>query len=835
MPVHLVNPNDNSFGIGIIVPRWLYVLAAATPERFGVPAIVDETLDQLDPAKVAPGDVVGIGIHTLNALRGYEVGRMAKERGAQVIYGGVHASLYPEEPFERGAASAVVRGDGDVVWARALEDADRGTFSNASTTEAASKPTGSFLRGGTFCPADRYMMASVQTVRGCPKHCSFCSVWRTDGQKPRQRASDAILEEVVQLRRMGFRFILLADDNFYPVTKHDLELAAKRKDTTKLEELTAIRNERFELMERLSKLPHDMVFLTQITMEAADDPEYLQAMKRARVKGALVGMESVTAEGLKAIYKDFNSAGDNLVEKLQTFVKNDVHVLGSFIFGLPTDRPETFGATAALAQEAGIAFAQFVTLTPFPGTVDFQGWEKSIGEQGRTSTEFPSTASGSFPKPAPEALSSSSGDDPRGDSKSDTGSLEPFLPSARGLEALGLHHEAPRSASRTFSSRSSFLRCTPIPASPRTAPAPDARASGRDGSRSLAGGSSLRGPCPSSKCPPERLGSPVPPRKDPVEEKRSRLNAAREVAGLQALSRLFERVSPIGCRSSSRKPPSSPGSSGRALSLPDLLAAFRRFLADPSKDKGCLAKIAIAEALTRLEHEEAEIFLEGIRHMQREPVWGGTEDTAAWLRGLCAIGLAGCRHPRAAAASGRRARGPGEAGQDRRGTGARRNRRPRAGAPPPFEASPGRPRGGGSRGGIPRVLAIEPPARPRPSSRGSSDSARRGGLGGRRARAGRVPKSPGARGAETKLGEALAGDRCGASSSSRWPSSGPDPRRIFSSPGSRTESAGDPRGARSKRSARFFTATISGSECGRRSASGDEDLQELFESRAAKE
>jgi radical SAM superfamily enzyme YgiQ (UPF0313 family) len=381
MPVHLVNPNDNSFGTGIIVPRWLYVLAAATPERFGVPSVVDETLDPLDPESVSPGDVVGIGVHTLNALRGYEVGRMAKERGAHVIYGGVHASLYPEEPFERGAASAVVRGDGDIVWAQALEDAARGTLSriyDGGRIDADSF----FPARWDLLPSDRYMMASVQTVRGCPKHCSFCSVWRTDGQKPRQRSSDVIIEEVVQLRRMGFRFILLADDNFYPVTKHDLELASKRNDTGKLEELTSIRDERFELMDRLSKLPHDMVFLTQITMEAADDPEYLQAMKRARVKGALVGIESVTAEGLKAVYKDFNSAGGDLVEKLRTFVQNDVRVLGSFIFGLPTDRPDTFAATSALAQEAGIDFAQFVTLTPFPGTVDFQGWEKSIDEQG---------------------------------------------------------------------------------------------------------------------------------------------------------------------------------------------------------------------------------------------------------------------------------------------------------------------------------------------------------------------------------------------------------------------------------------------------------------------
>ena len=66
-------------------------------------------------------------------------------------------------------------------------------------------------------PKDRYMWASVQTVRGCPKHCSFCSVWRTDGQEPRQREVDRVVREIVELRRLGFRFIALADDNFYPV------------------------------------------------------------------------------------------------------------------------------------------------------------------------------------------------------------------------------------------------------------------------------------------------------------------------------------------------------------------------------------------------------------------------------------------------------------------------------------------------------------------------------------------------------------------------------------------------------------------------------------------
>ena len=111
MRIHIVNPSDSSFGIAVIVPRWLYVLAAATPRKYGDPALVDETLHQIDPDTIQPGDVVGIGIHTANALRGYEVGRMAKERGATVVFGGIHSSLFPEECYERGAADAVVQGD----------------------------------------------------------------------------------------------------------------------------------------------------------------------------------------------------------------------------------------------------------------------------------------------------------------------------------------------------------------------------------------------------------------------------------------------------------------------------------------------------------------------------------------------------------------------------------------------------------------------------------------------------------------------------------------------------------------------------------------------------
>jgi len=110
-------------------------------------------------------------------------------------------------------------------------------------------------------------------------------------------------------------------------------------------------------------------------MEAAEDPEFLDAMRRAKIRGALVGVESVTADGLKDVYKGFNLAGDALAARLRAFRRHGVHVLGSFIFGLPSDTKDTFDATVALAERSDLTFAQFVLLTPFPGTVDFEKWE----------------------------------------------------------------------------------------------------------------------------------------------------------------------------------------------------------------------------------------------------------------------------------------------------------------------------------------------------------------------------------------------------------------------------------------------------------------------------
>ena len=145
MRVHLINPSDLSFGTAVVTPRWLFVLAAATPSAYGTPVIVDETLEPFDPQTIEAGDVVGIGIHTGNALRGYATGKLARARGAHVVYGGIHATLFPDECHERGAAHAVVRGDGDLVWASVLSD--------CSTGEPRRVYEGGRVEGDAFLPA----------------------------------------------------------------------------------------------------------------------------------------------------------------------------------------------------------------------------------------------------------------------------------------------------------------------------------------------------------------------------------------------------------------------------------------------------------------------------------------------------------------------------------------------------------------------------------------------------------------------------------------------------------------------------------------------------------
>ena len=271
----IVNPAPAAerINFSFITPRALPVMAACTPKSDYLEGIrlVDQAIEPFPIDDVRPGDVLGISIHTFNAIHGYALAREAKKRGATVIFGGPHPSIFPEETLKHG--DAAVTGDAEVVWTQVLDDYADGKLEKV-------------YRGGQvepdyFTPArwdllktERYLVGSIQTVRGCPKQCSFCSVWVQDGRVPRVRANDAILQEVHALYRAGFRLVMFADDNFYPYNREDIVNA---RDAEQKKTLEAGLENRFDLLRRLAdEVPEDMFFCTQITMEVA---------RRSRVLG----------------------------------------------------------------------------------------------------------------------------------------------------------------------------------------------------------------------------------------------------------------------------------------------------------------------------------------------------------------------------------------------------------------------------------------------------------------------------------------------------------------------------------------------------------------------
>jgi radical SAM superfamily enzyme YgiQ (UPF0313 family) len=258
-------------------------------------------------------------------------------------------------------ADAVVTGDGDMVWPRLVSDFFQGRLQktyNGGRIEAqyfVGKPRWDLMKH------DRYLTASVHTTRGCPENCSFCSVWVTDGRQMRLRTIDDIIEEINLLYGLGFRFYILADDNFYALGKKNQK------------EFDQVMAQRYELMHKLAtQVPKDSYFFTQTTIRTADDPEFLAAMKKARIHGALVGIESVEVEGLQSINKEFNKTGQDLIEAIQRLQASRVFVWGSYIVGLESDTKKTFKTMLEVANGSRMAFAQFVRYTPFPGTVDWQ-------------------------------------------------------------------------------------------------------------------------------------------------------------------------------------------------------------------------------------------------------------------------------------------------------------------------------------------------------------------------------------------------------------------------------------------------------------------------------
>lgn len=353
MRLYLVNPDNPVVSLNKVhwnrlnkyrvwKPLGLLVVAGLTPPDWEV-TMIDENLGHPDYGGLPKPDLVGVTAFTSQAPRAYEVAALYRAAGVQVVIGGIHATFRRDEALEH--ADAVVTGEAESVWGRVLTDARNHALRRVyeggiSSMEAIPTARHDLLHG-------RYYFGSVQTTRGCPLNCSFCSVTAFNGGTFRHRPIPDVIRELRSIRE---RAILFVDDNLIGTRRDHL---AYSKDLF-----------RAMIRERLTR-----PWICQASINFADDDELLELAARSGCQGVFIGFESPTVEGLMAVGKKFNlQKGRDFRESVRRIQQHGMCVVGSFIVGIDTDQRGIGEAIAHAANEYGIDAANVLILTPLPGT-----------------------------------------------------------------------------------------------------------------------------------------------------------------------------------------------------------------------------------------------------------------------------------------------------------------------------------------------------------------------------------------------------------------------------------------------------------------------------------
>ena len=322
-------------------PLTLTTLAALVPRELDPDVeLIDEGIQDVDPRIEA--DLIGMTVITGNAFRAYELSARFRARGIPVVLGGPHVTLAPEDA--RPHADVVVTGYAEQTWPELLRDFAarrlRARYDQNSFLTLENLP---FPRR-ELLPRRRYITDAVfEAQRGCLHDCEFCVVPAAWGRKLYQKPVEDV---VADIRQHGGRRILFVD----------LNMIADRAYATRL----------FEALIPLGVQWHGLT-----TMLLADDDELLELAARSGCRGVLMGLESISAEGVRDCGKRFNSP-DRYAELIDKLHRHRIALNGCFVFGLDQDTPDVFLRTAKFAVEAGIDLPRFAVLTPFPGTATYR-------------------------------------------------------------------------------------------------------------------------------------------------------------------------------------------------------------------------------------------------------------------------------------------------------------------------------------------------------------------------------------------------------------------------------------------------------------------------------
>ena len=323
-------------------PLGLMVLAGLTPPEWKV-SIVDENLGAPDYHAMPRPDLVGITAFTSQAPRAYEVADHFRRLGVPVIMGGIHATMCVDEVI--GRVDSVVTGEAEGVWAHVLDDARRGALERRYDGGLADMNNVPLARHDLL-PA-KYAFGAIQTTRGCPLSCSFCSVTAFNGAHYRQRP---IADVVREFQSISEKRVLVVDDNLIG---------------TRSEHITRAK----ELFRALAAANLRKKWVCQASVNFADDAELLALAVKSGCRGVFIGFESPTREGLMEVNKKFNlMKGRSFPASVQRIQRHGIFVVGSFILGLDTDTPGIGERIAEAASSYGLDSINVGFLTPLPGT-----------------------------------------------------------------------------------------------------------------------------------------------------------------------------------------------------------------------------------------------------------------------------------------------------------------------------------------------------------------------------------------------------------------------------------------------------------------------------------
>jgi radical SAM superfamily enzyme YgiQ (UPF0313 family) len=322
-------------------PLGLGIIARLTPDDWEV-EILDENFDQFE---YKDADLVGLTAFTSNAYRAYQIAKVYRENGVHTVMGGVHATMMFQEALNY--VDTVVKGEAESVWPTVIADFEKGQTKRIYD--------GVRLKADKLVPArhdlfhPRYAFASIQTTRGCPWRCDFCTVHAFNGTAYRQRPVKDILDEIEMT--MDKEYLFFVDDNIIGYSKKSMERT-------------------IELLKGMKERGLKREWFSQASINFAENEEMLQLAHDTGCKMVLLGIESEKLEGLEETNKDLNQKigfghYDEIFSKIHEY---GIAVLGTFIFALDTDTPEDLKKRVDFIINSKVDAFQTSVLTPFPGT-----------------------------------------------------------------------------------------------------------------------------------------------------------------------------------------------------------------------------------------------------------------------------------------------------------------------------------------------------------------------------------------------------------------------------------------------------------------------------------